>query len=82
MIRIDYCEKRKCLKINQDKEFIARGQRECERESSWGDGNILWPHFGYPCVPALRQVHVAAGDFGLVYSLPEDCLDDSWGPWL
>lgn len=45
-----------------------------------GDGSVLSvAPFGYPCVPALGQVHVAPGGFGLVYSLPKNCLDVTVG---
>lgn len=47
MISIGYCKKdRKCLKINQGKEFIAGASASVKESWQLGDGSVLWPHFG------------------------------------
>lgn len=72
MISIGYCKKRQEMFKNKSSQRVhCRGQCECERELAAGEMGVF-------CGPTLGKVHAAAGDFGLVDSPTEDCLDD----WL
>lgn len=65
-------KRQEMFKNKSSQRVHCRGQCECERELAAGEMGVFC---GYTCVPALGQVHVAAGDFGLADSPTEDCLD-------